>query len=85
MQEFKIDVITKFTLTTLTAWLNDNVVKKDPKPGKEKFSISDVQGYIKRGCLPSYVKKGYVIRIEKFMDVPGAKLYKLKEIKLTKR
>lgn len=85
MQEFKVDAITKFTLTTLTAWLNDNVVKKDPKPGKEKFSISDVQGYIKRGYLPSYVKKGYAIRIEKFMDVPGAKLYKLKEIKLTKR
>lgn len=85
MQDFKVDVVTKFTLTTLTAWLNDNVEKKDAKPGKEKFSVSDVQGYIKRGTLPSYVKKGFSIRIEKAMDIPGAKLYKLREIKLTKR
>lgn len=84
-EELRIGNVTKFTLTSLTAWLNDNVEKKNSKPGKEKFSISDVQGYIRRGYLPAYIKKGYQIRIENIMDVPGAKLYRLREIKLTKR
>lgn len=85
MEELKIDAVSKFTLTTLTEWLNGHCKKKGYKEGEENFSISDVQGYIKRGCLPSYVKKGYQVQIVKFMDIPGARLYKLREIRLHKR
>lgn len=82
----KVDTVTKFTLTTLTEWLNGNFEKKKYKTGTtEKFTTSDVQGYIKRGVLPPYIKDGYQIRIERVIDIPGAKLYKLKEVKLHKR
>lgn len=85
MEEIKVDVISKFTLTTLTEYLNRHFKKKGYKEGEENFTLSDVQGYIKRGVLPSYLKPGYQIQIVKFLDVPGAKLYKLKEVKLRKR
>lgn len=85
MEEIKIDVASKFTLTTLTEYLNRICKKKGYKEGEDSFNVSDVQGYIKRGLLPSYVKKGYQIQIVKCMDIPGAKLYKLKEVKLHKR
>jgi len=85
MEELKVDGLSKFTLTTLTEWLNENCKKNGYKEGEEKFSISDVQGYIKRGYLPSYVKKGYQIQIVRFMDIPGAKIYNLKEVKLHKK
>lgn len=85
MEELKIDTFSRFTLTTLTDWLNRNCKKKGYKEGEENFSVSDVQGYIKRGVFPSYIKKGYQIQIVKFMDIPGAKIYKLKEVKLHKK
>ena len=85
MEEIKIDGVSKFTLTTLTEYLNKNFRKKGYKDEEGDFSVSDVQGYIRRGVLPSYVKPGYQIQISKFMDLPGAKLYRLKEVKLRKR
>lgn len=85
MEEIKIDVVSKFTLTTLMEYLNRICKKKGYKEKEDNFYVSDVQGYIKRGLLPSYVKKGYQIQIVKCMDIPGAKLYKLKEVKLHKR
>ena len=85
MEEIKIDVVSKFTLTTLTEYLNKICKKKGYKEGEDNFNVSDVQGYIKRGLLPSYVKKGHQIQIVKCMDIPGAKLYKLREVKLHKR
>lgn len=85
MEEIKIDVVSKFTLTTLTEYLNKICKKKGYKEGEDSFNVPDVQGYIKRGLLPSYVKKGYQVQIVKYMDIPGAKLYKLKEVKLHKR
>ena len=59
----------KFTLTTLTKYLNDNFKKKT---GKD-FIISDVQGYIRRGRLPKYLGD---IRIG-LVKFDGAKIYKL--------
>lgn len=85
MEEIKIDVVSKFTLTTLTEYLNKICKKKGYKEGEDSFNVSDVQGYIKRNLLPSYVKKGYQVQIVKCMDIPGAKLYKLREVKLHKR
>lgn len=84
MNEIVVDVTSKFTLTALTEYLNSNF-KKNGYKDDERFSVSDVQGYIKRGCLPSYIKKGYQIQIVKFMDIPGAKLYRLKEVKIRKK
>lgn len=83
MNEIIVDVTSKFTLTALTDYLNQNF-KKNGYKQDDKFSVSDVQGYIKRGYLPSYIKKGYQIQIVKFLDIPGAKLYKLKEVKIRK-
>lgn len=85
MEEIKIDVVSKFTLTTLMEYLNRICKKRGYKKKEDNFYVPDVQGYIKRGFLPSYVKEGYQIQVVKCMDVPGAKLYKLKEVKLHKR
>lgn len=79
----RVDVNTKFTLTTLTEYLNQNY-KKNGYKEKDGFSVSDVQGYIKRGYLPSYIQKGYQIQICKCLDIPGAKVYKLREVKIRK-
>lgn len=84
MNEIVVDVTSKFTLTALTDYLNQNF-KKNGYKQDDSFSVSDVQGYIKRGCLPSYIKKGYQIQIVKCLAIPGAKLYKLKEVKVRKK
>ena len=39
------------TLTSLKEWLNEKKTKKT----NNKFTVSDVQGYIKRGKLPDYL------------------------------
>lgn len=78
----------KFTLTTLTKFLNENFEKKSIGRTifSKVFTISDVQGYIKRGVLPFYLKEGVLINIERVecSDIPELKLYRLKEVELDK-
>lgn len=68
----------KFTLTSLVDHLNSNYMK----PGAKKFTVSDVQGYIRRGYLPSHLEKGYRINIVCVIDIPGAKIYELRKTKI---
>lgn len=72
---FKISGEERYTLTTLTEFLN----KIGKKEGTDKeFSVSDVQQYIKRECLPSYLTvEGKKILIKKDESIRGAKLYYL--------
>lgn len=72
---FKINREERYTLTTLTELLN----KVGKKEGTDKeFSVSDVQQYIRRECLPSYLtidsKKIYIKKDE---SIRGTKLYYL--------
>lgn len=79
----RVDTTTKFTLTSLTDWLNRNCQKeKHGSRTNESFTVADVQGYIRRGSLPPYIKKGSKVFVERFADIPCAKLYRLKEVKL---
>lgn len=69
----------KFTLTSLVDHLNRNYHKPDGK----KFTVSDVQGYIKRGYLPSYIDPSHKIEIVLVISIPGAKIYELNFIDIT--
>lgn len=61
----------KLTLTAITSWLNENFEKKN----NTKFSISDVQGYIRRGKLPNYLGGN---KIELVKEITCTKLYNVK-------
>ena len=56
------------TLTQLRNFLN----RKYKKKSGQLFSIGDVQGYIKRECLPNYL--GHY-KIEENDKIKGVKLY----------
>ena len=89
-----IDTSTIFNLTELTKYLNENFQKQ--KEGRSKvlteFTLSDVGGYINRGYLPAYIKRGYRVNILncKREDIKAGKLYQLElelriEIDLSKK
>ena len=59
------------TLTSLKEWLNEKKTKKT----NNKFTVSDVQGYIKRGKLPDYLGGNL---IELYYLVKGVKTYIIK-------
>jgi hypothetical protein len=77
-----IDPELKFSLTTLTEFLNKNFEKTCSR----KFTTSDVQGYIKRKALPAYLTPEVQINIVKFENdnFPKSKLYSLSEIEIKK-
>lgn len=81
-----LDTYIKFTHTELTKYLNKNFKKQ--KGGRNhvspEFTLSDVQGYIKRGYLPLYFKEGVKINIVPYdrYDLKKGKFYQLKEEKL---
>lgn len=62
----------KVTLTTLTHYLNAHMQKKTGVP----FTVSDVQGYIKRGRLPLYLGHYKIILLN---EIKGVKLYTVKK------
>ena len=65
-------LIEDINLVSLQKWLNDYYkIKKTGEP----FSISDVQGYVVRGKLPSYLG-GHVIQIST-NRVKGTKSYSI--------
>lgn len=82
----KIDYFTKFTLTELTKYLNDNFKKekRNRQHISSEFTFSDVQGYIKRGFLPRYLTEGVKVNIVKYdrYDLKVGKFYQLKEMGL---
>jgi hypothetical protein len=63
--------VNSFTLTTLVKFLNSEKVKKSGN----KFTISDAQGYIRRGHLPKYLG-GSCISLND--SIEGIKLYNIK-------
>lgn len=64
-------LVRKLTLTAITDWLNENFSKKNNKD----FTISDVQGYIRRGRLPGYLGGN---KIELVKEITCTKLYNVK-------
>lgn len=64
-------LIKRLTLTAITSWLNENFSKKNNKD----FTISDVQGYIRRGRLPGYLGGN---KIELVKEITCTKLYNVK-------
>ena len=71
MKEYEVKDL---TLTELTKFLNQN--KNFKKLNGQDFTISDVQSYINRGHLPSYMGKNKIILVSK---IKGVKLYKLEK------
>jgi hypothetical protein len=68
-------LVTDVNFSELVKWLNEKFKwKKSGYP----FTISDVQGYIKRGHLPSYIG-GHQITVDK-QKVRGVSSYSVKEI-----
>ena len=60
------------TLTELTKFLNAD--SRFRKLNGTEFSISDVQSYVNRGCLPSYMGKNKIVLVNK---IKGVKLYNI--------
>ncbi len=65
-------IVEKQNLTNLRKFLNSNFKKNS----KKEIKSSDVQGYIRRGCLPTYMGK---VKIEQCEDIKCVKLYNLKK------
>lgn len=65
-------LVKKKSLTGLVHWLNENFVKQTGK----KFSVGDVQSYIRRGHLPEYLGNN---KIEREKSVADAKLYNVEK------
>ncbi len=65
-------VLEKVTMVGILTWLNENRSKKS---GID-FSYSDVQGYIRRGCLPEYLG-GHIIEREKDENLKHLKIYNI--------
>ena len=65
-------LVKNLNLTQLTKYLADNFKKESTL----NISISDVQGYVRRGHLPEYMGLN---TIEKVEDFPGIMLYNLKK------
>lgn len=64
-------VLRKKTLTGITKWLNETFkLKKSGKP----FLLNDVQNYVKRGQLPTYLGGHEIVADNSIEDV---KLYKI--------
>lgn len=61
------------TLTVLTKFLNAVKVKKTG----EKFTTSDVQGYVRRGRLPKYLGGQTIVLSDD--KIEGIKLYNILE------
>lgn len=55
-------ILCNVNLTYIVTWLNEN---KEKKSGKE-FTVSDVQGYIKRGRIPVYLGGNSIKKINNF-------------------
>ena len=49
-------------LTYLVVWLNENKQKKT----NTQFTVSDVQGYVDRGCLPKYLGGNTIKKVNEF-------------------
>lgn len=64
-------MVTNLSLTKLRDYLNENLIKKSGT----KFTISDVQGYIRRGHLPKYLGNQDILLNNKFK---GIKIYNVK-------
>lgn len=64
-------LVKRLTLTAITDWLNENFSKKNNKD----FTVSDVQGYIRRGRLPGYLGGN---KIELVKEINCVKLYNVK-------
>ena len=62
------------TLTTLVKWLNGSENVEFHKENNSDFTIGDVQSYIKRGALPTYMGGNKVERDESIKEV---KLYNI--------
>ena len=65
-------LVRKQSLTGLTSWINSKYVKQTGN----RFTIGDVQQYISRGHLPSYLGR-QEIKLEDGYD--NVKLYKIVE------
>jgi hypothetical protein len=61
------------TLTVLTKFLNEVTVKKTG----EKFTTTDVQGYVRRGRLPKYLGGQNIVLADN--KIEGIKLYNILE------
>lgn len=73
MEEKKY-VIKNVSLTYLTEWLNKTYCIK--KSG-EAFTVSDAQGYVRRGYLPTYLG-GHFIEVDSSL-VQGVRSYSIVE------
>ena len=71
-------IVEKQNLTNLRKFLNSNFKKNS----KKEIKSSDVQGYIRRGCLPTYMGK---VNIEQCEDIKCVKLYNLKKEDVTQK
>jgi hypothetical protein len=74
--EEKDYIVRNVSLTRLVDWLNKTYLIK--KSGEE-FTISDAQGYVKRGFLPNYLG-GHTIEVDSSI-VQGVKSYSIIENK----
>lgn len=62
----------KQNFTNLVKFIDQNFKKSSQK----EIKSNDVQGYIRRGCLPSYMGN---VKIEQCEDIKCVKLYNLKK------
>lgn len=69
MSEKKEFLVKGRTLTGLVNWLNEGMYVKQTGG---KFTVGDVQSYIKRGYIPEYLGKN---RIEHDVKLTDVKLY----------
>ena len=72
--ESKREVLAKkLNLTMISIWANDrkNIA---PKSNGSKYTIGDIQGYIRRGYFPSYLGN---ITIEKEKSIEAVNLYNI--------
>jgi len=65
-------LVINLTLTKLTSFVNQKFVKKNGS----KFRIADVQGYVRRGYLPTYLGGNLIIEQN---EIPGVKLYNIEK------
>lgn len=56
------------TLTGLQKWLNSEENTDFKKRSGTKFTVGDVQGYIKRGCLPIEMGANEIEKDNTFQD-----------------
>jgi hypothetical protein len=65
-------ILEKVTMTGILVWLNNNYIKQNNKP----FTLSDVEGYCRRGYFPSYIGERRLL-IHRDKNLSHLKIYNI--------